>query len=327
MEVVNITPTGPLGKPIKNKNFSNFLLKNILQIWNAQKCSDSQFPGPQPVSIEKKDFEKLKKYTYHVSIKTNGIRFILYFIKDRNGTNQCILINRALQFFIIDVECEESVFNGTIFDGELYNNDGKWEFIVHDSVIICGTKINRGKFSERLGEIQCCINACIPTSDKSTVRVTTKNFYLFSDFDNFIVEEYNKTTLSHDGIIFMPESLPVISGTQYSMFKWKPKELHTFDFLIKNNDKDIDVFVFNMGKIIQFAKVMGDTDRGKKFIEVAKNLPEYKNDCIVECSFVDNNFTPVMIRTDKTHSNSLRTVERTLFNINEGITIDDFSAI
>ena len=40
---------------------------------------------------------------------------------------------------------------------------------------------------------------------------------------------------NNDGIIFMPENLPVISGTQYSMLKWKPDDKHTFDFLVKES--------------------------------------------------------------------------------------------
>jgi hypothetical protein len=108
------------------------------------------------------------------------------------------------------------------------------------------------------------------------------------------------------------------------MFKWKPRELHTFDFLCKENEENVDIFVFNMGKIIKFAQVHNSTDDGQKFITDMKKINDYKNECILECSFIDNKFTPLLIRTDKTHSNSLRTVERTLFNINENIVLDNF---
>ena len=40
-----------------------------------------------------------------------------------------------------------------------------------------------------------------------------------------------------------------------------------------------------------------------------------------------NNFIPILVRTDKTHPNSLRTIERTLFNISENIKIQDFMSI
>ena len=37
------------------------------------------------------------------------------------------------------------------------------------------------------------------------------------------------------------------------------------------------------------------------------------------------NFTPLLIRTDKNYPNSLRTVERTLFNAHENITLEEFN--
>ena len=72
-----------------------------------------------------------------------------------------------------------------------------------------------------------------------------------------------------------------------------------------------------------------NVELGKKFIEKTKTLEGYKNECIVECTFNNetSNFEPILIRTDKTHPNSMRTIERTLFNINENIKISDFMAI
>mgnify|MGYP003331462792 CR=1 FL=1 len=63
--------------------------------------------------------------------------------------------------------------------------------------------------------------------------------------------------------------------------------------------------------------------KGKCFIQ----LDNYKNGCILECKFKNDNFDPFLIRTDKTHPNSLRTIERTLFNISENIQIEDFISI
>ena len=51
--------------------------------------------------------------------------------------------------------------------------------------------------------------------------------------DYFIDNIYNDPSFpQNDGLIFMPNKLPVVSGTQYSMFKWKPPNKHTFDFQI-----------------------------------------------------------------------------------------------
>ena len=149
-----------------------------------------------------------------------------------------------------------------------------------------------------------------------------------SSLNDFIDNVYSKST-NNDGLIFMPEMLPVISGTQYSMLKWKPENKHTFDFLIKENENNLEAFVFHMGSISPFAKIHENTEDGKEFISKTKELSEYKDGCIVECNFNNdkNNFIPILVRTDKTHPNSLRTVERTLFNITENIQLQDFKDI
>ena len=319
----------PKATPIKNKQFINYLIKSI-NINYLVKGNDLQFPAPQPVSIEKKDFIKLNKYKYYTSLKLDGVRFILYFIKDRNNVNQCILINRALNIYSIHINAEQNIFNGTLLDGEvIFNKEtNKWDFVIHDALLLCGNKINKLTHSTRLNDTKCCIESFIIKNDNSspnTLNLTVKDFYPFEDFETFISDVYNKSN-NNDGIIFMPENLPVISGTQYSMLKWKPINKHTFDFLIKESNIDLEAFVYHMGNIKIFAKIHENTEEGKKFIKDVKELNGYKNECIVECLFNSetSNFQPILIRTDKIHPNSMRTIERTLFNINENIKIDDF---
>jgi hypothetical protein len=126
----------------------------------------------------------------------------------------------------------------------------------------------------------------------------------------------------------MPNKLPVLTGTQFSMFKWKPK--HTIDFLIRfKENKDLSAFVYNKGELAHFANVIYDQVEGKDFIDKFYTLKNVKNDCILECLYNKNlqNFTPLLVRTDKNYPNSLRTVERTLFNAQEDIKIEEFTIV
>lgn len=292
---------------------------------------DISFPAPQPVSIEKKDFEKLKKYDYNVTLKLDGTRFLLYFMLDKHNNKQVILLNRALNYFNINIECEPDLFNGigTLLDGELLFKNDKWTYSVHDGLYLCGNNISRNQHDNRLSDINYALELYINKQKTNTFNIETKLFYKFNEINDFINNIYlepENQKLS-DGIILMPNKLPVVSGTQYSMFKWKPNDKHTFDFQLNETESnDMIVKVYHLNNLIDFANIKYDTDQGKNFIEKLKSLDNYKNECITECYFDKDkqNFTPFLIRTDKTHPNSLRTIERTLFNIKEDIKIEDF---
>lgn len=149
-----------------------------------------------------------------------------------------------------------------------------------------------------------------------------------SNFKEFLIEEY-KNNEKIDGIVFMPNKLPVLTGTQFSLFKWKPADKHTVDFLIKTNGKDLEAYVYHQQELSKFANILSSQPEGKEFIDQFNKLEHKCNDCILECLFnkTSQNFTPVLIRTDKNYPNSLRTVERTLFNAEENITLDEFENI
>ena len=165
MELENIIPNvsnSPVGFAIKNKQFINYLTKNINYLYNV-KGKELVYPAPQPVSIEKKDFAKLVNFKYSVSLKLDGVRFLIYFIKDKNGRNQSILINRALVFYNIVIEADENIYNGTLLDGEVIydKNENRWKFYVHDAIILGGNKINKLTHSVRLNDTRSFIESFI----------------------------------------------------------------------------------------------------------------------------------------------------------------------
>jgi len=317
MNTMSIIPNGPLGIKIVDDNLISYIIKMINFHYNV-KGKVQIFPGPQPVSVEKKDLYKLTNFKYNVGLKLDGTRFLMYFFT-HNNKNMCVLINRALEIFTIDIDV--NLYSGTLLDGELCHINDKWQFIIHDCVLLNNNKISYLKHNERLNNVKKEIEN---NNSELFILLKVKTFYSFDNFDEFINKEYENDELKNDGIIFMPNGLPVTSGTQYSMLKWKPHNKHTFDFLIKEDGDSFEACVYHLKNITIFAKIHNTDNNGTIFINKTKSLENYKNECILECDFKDNNFVPILIRTDKTHPNSLRTIERTLFNINENIMIKDF---
>jgi len=316
----------PSAQKITNPNFINYLTRNILYHWNYR--GEAQFPCPQPVSIERKDFEKLKTYEYFVGVKNDGVRYIMFFTTDKTNRKLCILCDRSLNFYTIDIVGDDSIYNGTLFDGELVRNGDNYSYVIYDSVYMCGNRVNKNNFAFRLAEIDCCVKTLIDPIKTNVISIETKTFYKLTDFVNFL-DEYEEHK-NKDGIIFMPNNLPVLNGTQFSMFKWKPSDKHTVDFLIKEEtNKDLSAYVYHQLKITKFANIKYLSDSGKDFIDKYHQLDNKKNECILECLFVkeNQNFLPILVRTDKNYPNSLRTIERTLFNAEENIQLSEFTNI
>lgn len=311
---------------ITNPNFINYLTRNIIYHWNYR--GDAQFPCPQPVSIERKDFEKLKTYQYFVGVKNDGLRYVMFFTTDKTNRKLCILCDRSLNFYTINIVGDESIYNGTLFDGELIKDGDSYSYIIYDSVLICGNRINKENYASRLANIDCCVKTLLLPIKTNFIKIDTKTFYRFDDFVEFL-DEYKKCE-NKDGIIFMPNNLPVLNGTQFSMFKWKPSDKHTVDFLIKEeSDNDLSAHVYHQKNMIKFANIRYSTPEGKEFIEKYRTLENAKDECILECLFNKNkqNFSPVLVRMDKNYPNSLRTVERTLFNAEQDIQLSEFTNI
>ena len=93
----------------------------IINSWGAS--NDSRFPGPQPVSIERRHFPLLKKQPYVICEKTDGVRQLL--VSTEEGV---FLVNRAFKTDPVKVRIPK----GTILDGELVpSKSGKMLFMVY----------------------------------------------------------------------------------------------------------------------------------------------------------------------------------------------------
>lgn len=268
------------------------LLRFIHAAWAG---SDGvRFPGPQPVSIERRHFPLLKRQPYVVCEKTDGVRHLLIGAPD--GT--VAIMNRALNFEIIKIRIPKD----TLLDGELVRaKNGRMLFIVYDAVRIKGESVGELPLDQRLEKARAVVRAIIKTAGAPfEVRVKTM-WPLGAEFPALDSFEYET-----DGIVLTPVNEPVRIGTHETMFKWKPHERITVDFELKNGT---DLFV---------------QDRGVPYKEAElhhrSNLPD---GAIVECGYGDIGWFVEKIRTDKKHANNRRTYFRTCVNLRENIQLQE----
>ena len=265
------------------------------------------FPGPQPVSIERKHFTCFQK-PYFVCEKSDGVRHVLMAFMYQ-GNKMCVLVNRALEVTLYPLSLPKISYEGTILDGELVEK----LFLVYDAVLVSGINVANENLVSRLTQAGKVVSAILRTvKDAFTVRM--KTFFKLKDIEEFYEKYLPTLTYKTDGLVFTPVDEPVRSGTHETLFKWKPCEKNTVDFLVKRNGTKWCLYVQERGTLY----FQGDV----------RAAPEWITDgCIAECQLVPGEslwWKPIGLRTDKVHPNNRRTLYNTLTNIRENIQWREF---
>lgn len=296
---------------IESKEAVDFLKKKILFYWKEESEGKQFFPAPQPVSIERKDFEILKKEVYVVCAKLDGERFLFYstkipvnfFSKKSKKISINLLVNRKFEFFIID-QFFKTELDETLLDGEILDD----QFVIHDSIIINGINLKKENWDIRWKTCDDFIVTNYIFNEKSTFRMCLKKFYYLNHISE-LFKEIKKENIKSDGIVFYPVNKPIKYKTQNDLFKWKPPGKHTIDFKIRKNGENLDLYVYNRQKDQLFAS-----------IPLSRITYPIKDNMVMEFTVKDNTFYPFKIRNDKKNSNNYYTAKKTMLNVRENIT-------
>lgn len=267
----------------------------ISESWGSNE--PDRFPGPQPVSIERRHFPLLKNQPYAVCEKTDGVRHLL--VSMNEGV---FLVNRAFKIDTVKIRIPK----GTILDGELVTlRTGKIAFMVYDSVIIKNESMINLNLKLRLDKANGIVKGIIKTAT-APFEIKVKTMWDLGD----PIPDLNSFDYETDGIVFTPVNEPIRMGTHETMFKWKPRERITIDFQLKNGN---ELFIQDRGIPYKEAELLRKVD-----------IPD---NSIVECGYGTTGFYVVKIRTDKTHANNRRTYFRTICNLREDIQLSEFMGL
>jgi len=270
----------------------------IHQTWESP--DPERFPGPQPVSIERRHFVEFKKRKYFVCEKTDGVRHLLLSLEIQGKRFPC-LVNRAFEIFPFST----MIPRGTVLDGELVrprDPAARPIFLVYDAICVKGTDVRAEPLDKRLAAAKSLLKSVIKSS-KDPFEIRVKEMTVFPgplpDLASFPWET--------DGLVFTPVNEPVRMGTHETLFKWKPRARITIDFEIT---KGAELNVQERGRLYKEA----DLHSG----------PRFPDGTIVECGYGNLGWFVEKIRTDKTYANNRRTFFRTLINLRENIQFQEF---
>jgi hypothetical protein len=267
----------------------------IQQAWGSS--DPARFPGPQPVSIERRHFPLLKKQPYLVCEKTDGVRHLLMSTED----GLVVLVNRA---FSIDT-VKMRIPRDTLLDGELVTSkNGKNLFMVYDAVRVKGEDLRDQPLNLRLEKARAVAKGIIKTA-QAPFELRVKTMWSLGD----PIPDLNSFEYETDGIVLTPVNEPIRMGTHETMFKWKPHERITVDFQIKNGK---ELFVQDRGDLYKEAGLHRLNER-----------TDLADGTIVECGYGELGWFVEKIRTDKTHANNRRTYFRTCVNLREAIQLGE----
>jgi hypothetical protein len=293
----------------KNTPLEKEALRFFHECWSTP--HKNIFPGPQPVSIERKHFAQLSKEPYLVCEKTDGIRWV-FFCFTFQEKKICLLINRALTIRWVNINVGTKAKKGTLLDGELIGS----KFMIYDAVRVNGEHCSSKNFIERF-ELVERFRSSVMKVKSDPIELIPKEFEVLENAQDYIENVLPTVPYKTDGLIFTPVNEPIRVGTHEKMFKWKPWEKNTIDFQAKWEKRGV------WGLYIQ--------DRGLLYFETEVRPDQcdwLQEDMIVECRYRNWDYPmwwePLKQRTDKTYPNNRRTFYRTLVNIREDIKINEF---
>jgi len=272
--------------------YENDIKQYIHRVWES--ADPSFFPGPQPISIERKHFKVLASQPYVVCEKTDGVRHMLVCFEASDGKKICALADRAFHVTYTTL----TVPRDTVLDGELM--DGV--YYVYDAIRVKSEDLRKTTLTHRLSKAKAVVKSILK---QPKLQVKVKEMVPLCDVAQIKLSEKS------DGLIFTPLEEPVRMGTHETLFKWKPRHLITIDFLVM---KGKDLCIQERGTL-------------RKEAELSLATRPYSEGTILECDYRENGWMPLKERTDKKHPNNRRTYDRTIVNLREDIKLEEFSKL
>ena len=292
---------------ITDENFKKqifFLLNNN---WTGK--SDMYFPLQNSVNIEKRYIFKLRNFDYLFYKKNTQEtkRAILFLFLDRDGMNTAVVIFKDFVIYKLNLVCPDEYYICSIFDISYSDT----EICIYDTFSISGKKINKYSYVDRISE--ALVFKQNITNCNISIKITE-----YSQFIKTFSNDFKET----DEIFIIPNDLPIITGVNYSCFKWKPSNLITFSLLVKEINDDMYLYSTIFKNETLFAKIHFNDPEGRKYIETIKGLENYTDNCIIDLN-VSDKIEIIAVNDFKTIPSTVRSIEKILSIKQENLKIED----
>lgn len=349
--VSHVHRLAPSASEICDAREHEFFWLQVLALWQLPPHI-THFPGPNPMSIEKRDFDSLTENDFIVALKTDGVRHLLMLTTKPNSTEPiALMIDRTKRMYEIEVWANEDFFeNGSLYDGELVWEQNDLVYIVFDAINVRGNLCTKLSYRERIdlihGTILCTSEQhseeilegmiseeCKLLARNNTphpLRIMPKTCVSKAEVAALWRERAQSRHLN-DGLIFTMNNAPIETGTSASILKWKPQ--HSIDVRFELAANQVWHMYANMNHSGGLTPLQ-NVDPALSFrLAESKLLAAIhtRQPCVVECVLHFEGETLVLVpereRTDKSAPNTLNTIAATVRNVRENLSVDDLIAL
>lgn len=342
----------PSDSVIEDSDEKDYYWNIVLNIWKLPRYF-KHFPGPNPISLERQKLQHIQVNDFLVALKTDGVRYLLLLTTKPSSTEPIsLMIDRSLNMYEVEVWANEEYFyHESLLDGELvWNSNSEAHYIVFDVVNLKGTNCIDMNYRDRLQIVQShvlsmnhiveddILEQIISEEDKFCARNNAYNLTIVpktcvsKQSLGDIWRSRKKCSHRNDGVIFTLNNAPIHTGTSQYIYKWKPSHSIDIKFYFRNetwemfaNDNHSDDEL-NITHTIGCYKVCIDTGASKLLAHL-----QSKGACVVEClltvASTEVCLVPERERSDKRTANTVKTMEATILNAKENISIDELVAV
>ncbi|KAL1491661.1 hypothetical protein ABEB36_012223 [Hypothenemus hampei] len=306
-----------------------FFLQKKAQIMCGWKKKD--FPGCQPVSMDKKNIKLLQEKPYRVSWKADGNRYMMLI----DGEDEVYFFDRNHSVFKVSGlrfvyrKNLNRHLKDTLLDGEMVIDKVDGEdiprYLAYDIIKFDGQDV--GKWPFYPSRLQCLeleiIKPRYAAMEQRLINkvmepfsVRKKDFWPITQTASLLGEKFAKS-LSHepDGLIFQPSREPYVAGRCDEVLKWKPLSLNSVDFRVRiAKTKGAGIIEEKVAQLY-----VGQFDPPFAIMRYTKALKDLDGK-IIECKFENNHWKYMRERTDKTYPNSYNTAMAVCDSISDPVT-------
>ena len=148
---------------------------------------------------------------YMMTLRSNGNPYFLYLTR-YNNVNQCIFIDKKIQqgyfyprMVIVKFWFEDSLFNNTLFDGEMVkDNNNNWLFLIHDIIGDSGKDLMSINLVKRLNRCYEIFERQYVPDMQDICSFQVKRYFHYEEYDTMINEFMPSLSYTCRGIYFNP---------------------------------------------------------------------------------------------------------------------------